>query len=110
VDAGWETAVETVLGSLLEAATVDAPEGLLDAVAGFAKGRLALLSNDAGDVSTPADSLAARVRGPRAARQWLAKIRVADDLAEARAKLATLARTKPSSPALANGWDRAGCA
>jgi chromosome segregation protein len=91
VDAGWETAVETVLGSLLEAATVDAPEGLLDAVAGFAKGRLALLSNDAGDVSTPADSLAARVRGSRAARQWLAKIRVADDLAEARAKLATLA-------------------
>jgi chromosome segregation protein len=90
VDAGWETAVETVLGSLLEAATVEAPEALLDAVAGFAQGRLALMSAETGGVDAPADSLAARVRGPRAALQTLAKIRTAEDLAEARGKLASL--------------------
>jgi chromosome segregation protein len=90
VDAGWETAVETVLGSLLEAATVEAPEALLDAVAGFSQGRLALLSGESGSIDAPADSLAARVRGPRAALRLLARIHTAEDLAEARAKLATL--------------------
>jgi chromosome segregation protein len=90
VDAGWETAVETVLGSLLEAATVDAPETLLDAVAGFAQGRLALLAADPGDLAVPTDSLAAKVRGPRAARALLARIRVADSLDEARARLGGL--------------------
>jgi chromosome segregation protein len=91
VEAGWETAVETALGALLEAATVDAPETLLDAVANFSQGRLALLSNAPGEVEAAADALARRVRGPRAARQVLAKIRTADDLTEARAKLASLA-------------------
>jgi chromosome segregation protein len=91
VDAGWETAVETVLGSLLEAAMVDAPASLLDAVASFSQGRLALVASDAASQAVPADSLAARVRGPDAARQLLAKIRVADDLAQARALLSGLA-------------------
>ncbi len=91
VDAGWETAVETVLGSWLEAATVDAPEALLDAVAGFTQGRLALLSSAAGAIDAPADSLAARVRGPRAALNLLTKIRVSDDLGDARRKLVSLA-------------------
>jgi chromosome segregation protein len=90
VDAGWETAVETVLGSLLEAAMVEAPETLLDAVAGFAQGRLALLSSEAGGFDAPADSLAAKVRGPRAALRTLARIRTAEDLAEAQARLAAL--------------------
>src|SRR5690606_40710577 len=34
VEPGWETAVETVLGSLLEAVTVDAPREFLDAITG----------------------------------------------------------------------------
>jgi len=110
VDAGWETAVETVLGSWLEAATVDAPEALLDAVAGFTQGRLALLSSAAGASDAPADSLAARVRGPRAALNLLAKIRVADDLGDARKKLASLASDEAvitrSGEWLGPGWVR----
>ncbi|MBB5208345.1 chromosome segregation protein SMC [Chiayiivirga flava] len=90
VESGWETAVETVLGALLEAATVDAPETLLPAVADFAQGRLALVSNDATPFDVPTDSLAAKVQGPTAARRWLARIRVADDIDAARALLPTL--------------------
>jgi chromosome segregation protein len=90
VEAGWETAVETVLGSLLEAATVESPETLLGVVAGFSQGRLALISGEQGELTVPGDSLAALVQGPRAARQLLAKIRVAADMDEARAKLASI--------------------
>ena len=91
VEAGWDTAVETVLGALLEAATVDAPESLLPAVAEFAQGRLALISGDTSPFEAPANSLAAKVQGPTAARRWLARIRVADDIESARAALPALA-------------------
>ncbi len=85
VEAGWETAVETVLGSLLEAVTVDAPADWLDAIAGLSQGRVALVSGAGGGFDAPAGSLAAKVQGPDAVRRLLAGVRAVDDIAAARA-------------------------
>ena len=80
VEAGWETAVETVLGHLIESALVQSPEHLLPAVADFARGRLALMSTDRAAFDAAPGSLAAKVQGPAAALRWLSVIRTADDL------------------------------
>ncbi|OHE79403.1 MAG: chromosome segregation protein SMC [Lysobacterales bacterium GWF1_69_6] len=84
VEAGWETAVETVLGSLLEAVTVDAPADFLDAIASLGQGRVALVSGEASGFAAPAGSLAAKVQGPDAVRRLLAKVHAAEDAAAAR--------------------------
>ena len=91
VDAGWETAVETVLGSLLEAVAVDASGDWLDRLGSLGQGRVALVSSGQGKLLVPADSLAARVKGPTAVLRLLAKVRTADDVAAAGAMLAGLA-------------------
>jgi chromosome segregation protein len=85
VEAGWETAVETVLGSLLEAVTVDTPNEWLDALASLGQGRVALVSNSTESVTVPAGSLAAKVQGPAAVRRLLASIHAVESSAEARA-------------------------
>ena len=85
VESGWETAVETVLGSLIEAVTVDAPTEWLDALSSLGQGRVSLVSSAAGNVDAPANSLAAKVQGPAAVHRLLARITVADDAASARA-------------------------
>jgi chromosome segregation protein len=90
VDAGWETAVETVLGAMVEAVAVDAPVDSLEALGELAQGRVALVAAESGALSVPADSLAAKVRGPDAARRLLAGVRVAEDAAAARAMLPQL--------------------
>ncbi|HET6602778.1 MAG TPA: chromosome segregation protein SMC [Xanthomonadaceae bacterium] len=83
VDAGWETAVESVLGVLLEGAVVDRLEGHLDALALLQEGRLALVESGDGDFRAPADSLAARVRGPIAVLRLLADAIAVEDAAAA---------------------------
>jgi len=85
VEAGWETAVETVLGSLLEAVTVDAPGEWLEAIAALSQGRVALVSSASGGFQAPAGSLAAKVQGPDAVRRLLAGVQAVEDLAAARA-------------------------
>ena len=85
VEAGWETAVETVLGSLLEAVTVDTPNEWLDALASLGQGRVALVSSSTEAVSVPAGSLAAKVQGPAAVRRLLASIHAVESSADARA-------------------------
>jgi chromosome segregation protein len=85
VEAGWETAVETVLGSLLEAVTVDAPGEWLDALASLGQGRVALVSAGTESVSVPNGSLAAKVQGPAAVRRLLATIHAVETGTEARA-------------------------
>jgi chromosome segregation protein len=88
VEAGWELAVETVLGALLEAAAVDAPADWLDAAATLQNGRLALIAAaDGGDIEVHADSLAAKVSGPAAARRLLAGIDALDSLDAARSSV-----------------------
>ncbi|HET7125564.1 MAG TPA: chromosome segregation protein SMC, partial [Lysobacter sp.] len=85
VEPGWENAVESALGQLVEGVLVESPETLVDALGELGEGRLALVSPDAGDEAFPPDSLAAKVRGPRAIRRILAKLRFAETLADARA-------------------------
>lgn len=85
VDAGWENAVESALGQLIEGVLVDAPETLVEAIGELGDGRLSLVSPEADDSVYPATSLAAKVRGPRAIRRLLARLHTAEDLTAARA-------------------------
>ena len=85
VDAGWETAVETVLGALLEGVLVDAPEAALDALAALQEGRVALVADDRSDARFDDGSLAARVRGPLAIRRLLGEVHAAEGIADAQA-------------------------
>ncbi|WP_334180060.1 chromosome segregation protein SMC [Pseudoxanthomonas sp.] len=84
VEPGWENAVEGALGQLIEGVLVDAPEALVDALGELGDGRIALVSDDRGDVAFAPTSLAAKVQGPAAIRRLLARLHMADDLAEAR--------------------------
>ncbi|GAA5009532.1 chromosome segregation protein SMC [Pseudoluteimonas lycopersici] len=88
VEPGWENAVESALGQLVEGVLVESPETLVDALGELGElgdGRLALVASETGDEAFPPDSLAAKVQGPRAIRRILAKLRFAETLAEARA-------------------------
>ncbi|MCB1626475.1 MAG: chromosome segregation protein SMC [Xanthomonadales bacterium] len=93
VDDGWAPAVESVLGSLLEAVVVDAPHTRDWPLQQLPAGVLSLVSAPAGKDSAAPGTLAAHVRGPAAVAQWLHGIHVADDLAQARALLPTLPPT-----------------
>lgn len=86
VEAGWETAVETVLGALLEAVSVDAPQDWLEAAAALQGGRLALVAGRVDEaLAVPAGSLAAKVKGPAAVRRLLAGVDALETLEAARA-------------------------
>lgn len=84
VEPGWENAVEGALGQLIEGVLVDAPEALVDALGELGEGRIALVSDDRGDVAFAPTSLAAKVQGPAAIRRLLARLHTAEDLNEAR--------------------------
>ena len=90
VDAGWENAVESALGQLIEGVLVDAPEHLVDALAELGEGRIALVADDQAPLQVAATSLAAKVTGPTAIRRLLARLHAAEDLAEAARLQATL--------------------
>ena len=84
VESGWENAVEGALGQLIEGVLVDAPESLVEALGELGEGRIALVSADAQQIDFAPTSLAAKVQGPAAIRRLLARLHVAEDLAEAR--------------------------
>ncbi|MFT3756704.1 MAG: chromosome segregation protein SMC [Pseudoxanthomonas sp.] len=84
VEAGWENAVESALGQLIEGVLVDAPEALVDALGELGEGRIALVSADNESIHFAPTSLAAKVQGPAAIRRLLARLHVAEDLGEAR--------------------------
>src|SRR6266851_5713174 len=64
VDRGWERAVETVLGSYLEAVCVDSLASVTDFLASFDGGHLAIVSmGEAGAVPRDSTSLQAKVQG-----------------------------------------------
>src|SRR5690606_35475678 len=85
VEPGWENAVESALGQLIEGVLVDAPEALVDALGALGEGRLALVAAAEGAEPVAPTSLAARVQGPRAIRRLLARLHAADTLAQAQA-------------------------
>ncbi|PPJ43978.1 MULTISPECIES: chromosome segregation protein SMC [unclassified Pseudoxanthomonas] len=110
VEPGWENAVEGALGQLIEGVLVDAPESLVDALGELGEGRIALVSGEAGEVAFSPTSLAAKVQGPAAIRRLLARLHVADDLAEARRLQAQLpdgdSVITRNGERLGNGWVR----
>jgi len=91
VATGWETAVETVLGRLLEAVTADGIAAHLPALTALADGRIALMDAGDGALEVFASSLAAQVQGPLAVRRLLARVHCVEDIDAAQALLPTLA-------------------
>ncbi|MGN6512314.1 MAG: chromosome segregation protein SMC, partial [Lysobacteraceae bacterium] len=111
VEAGWENAVESALGQLIEGVLVEAPETLVDALGELGEGRLTLVAPDtAGSVDAAPTSLAAKVQGPAAIRRILARLHAAETLAEARALLPSLGEGESvitrNGERLGAGWVR----
>ncbi|UGB39520.1 chromosome segregation protein SMC [Frateuria soli] len=91
VDAGWESAVETVLAGLLDGVLVDSPLNLASDFGTLGEADLALLAAAEGGQGAEG-TLAAKVRGPSAAMQWLTQVCTAETLDEARNRVASLAQ------------------
>jgi chromosome segregation protein len=91
VEPGWENAVESALGQMIEGVLVEAPETLVEALGDLGEGRLTLVSPEATPESFPATSLASKVQGPAAILRILSRLHAAETLAEARAMLPQLA-------------------
>ena len=84
VDKGWERAVETVLGSYLEAVCVEGLDSVTDVLASFEGGYLAVVSTGEGAGSVqPAASLQAKVQGATVLGSVLSAVLTADTLGEA---------------------------
>ncbi len=90
VDAGWETAVETVLSGLLEGALVEAPHAYASELATLREADMVLMAMAQGGKAVPG-TLAAVVRGPAAVLGLLASVHVADSPDAACTRIATLA-------------------
>jgi chromosome segregation protein len=87
---GWETAVETVLGGLLEGVLTESAFDHAGELAGLRDADLALIDARAGGMAA-AGTLAAHVRGPQAVLGLLAQVRVAESLDAAQRSAAGLA-------------------
>ena len=83
VDAGWERAVETVLGDYLEAVCVDGLDELAGALADIGGSGLSIFETGSGPSAAVERTLSARVRAPSAVSAMLASVQTADSLAEA---------------------------
>jgi chromosome segregation protein len=85
VDKGWDRAVETVLGSYLEAVCVDGLDSVTELLESFDGGHLAVVSTSEGDSAAGgrADSLQAKVQGAALLGSMLAAVQTADTLADA---------------------------
>jgi chromosome segregation protein len=110
VTPGWERAVETVLGGLLEAVLVEDPSAHLDAMAALETTSLALVREGGDTPAIAPDSLAAKVQGPAPVLALLASVRVADDTDAARERARSLHSSESVITAdglwLGRGWLR----
>ncbi|WP_045738260.1 chromosome segregation protein SMC [Xanthomonas sp. MUS 060] len=110
VESGWENAVESALGQLIEGVLVEAPESLVDALSELGEGRIALVSDDASAAQFAPTSLACKVQGPLAIRRLLARLHAAEDLVAARALLPQLSEGDAiitrDGARLGHGWLR----
>ncbi|WP_018950442.1 chromosome segregation protein SMC [Thioalkalivibrio sp. ALMg11] len=102
---GWDTAVEMVLGTWLEAAVTDQPETAQD----LPDAMLRLVGMGLSHTSeVPAGSLAGHVQGSPVVTAWLASVHCAEDADAARAGLATLGPGEsvitPDGTWLGSGW------
>jgi chromosome segregation protein len=120
VSAGWERAVETVLGDYLEAVGIEQLEQLEAALPQLPIGQLTFFEHQAGAADAgPADAgaavgpdgtLAAQVRGPALVRRLLARVYTAESLAQALQRRAGLdeaaSLVTPAGEWLGRGWLR----
>jgi chromosome segregation protein len=84
VHRGWERAVETALGSWIEAVCVDGVESVAPSLESLAAGRLTVADTGPADrTQAGAGTLHARVRGPAIVADLLAGIVAVDSLADA---------------------------
>ena len=84
VNKGWERAVETVLGSYLEAVCVDGLDSVTDLLSSFDGGYLAVVSTAEGTAGAhAAESLQAKVQGASVLGSLLSAVFTADTLGEA---------------------------
>ncbi|PZN32990.1 MAG: chromosome segregation protein SMC, partial [Proteobacteria bacterium] len=92
VEPGWERAVETVLGSYLEAVSVETIDSLADRLDSLQVGTVSFFAAGGATTSQAVDGgrLLARVRGPAAISAMLSGIIAVDNLAEALARRPTL--------------------
>jgi chromosome segregation protein len=91
VEPGWERAVETVLGSYLEAVSVDAIDAIAGRLDSLQVGAVAFFAEGGSSAQTvDGDRLLARVRGPAAISALLSGIIAVDSLPEALARRRTL--------------------
>ena len=84
VEHGWERAVETVLGSYLEAVCVDGLDVVTELLGSFDGGHLAVVSVSAGAPGNPdSGSLQAKVQGAAYLNSVLSSVLTAESLSEA---------------------------
>lgn len=90
---GWELAVETVLGTTLQAVCVDALDQYSQQLASLEQGEATLLTASVshGESSLGADSLLSKISSNYDLRAFCAKVRCADDLDSALAMRGSLA-------------------
>jgi chromosome segregation protein len=109
VDAGWETAVETVLSGFIDSVLVDGAHALAAEFAALENADVALLDATEGGAST-AGTLAAHVRGPAAAIAILGQVFVAESLDAARQRVSGLSAAQSvitrDGEWLGPGWAR----
>jgi chromosome segregation protein len=92
VDRGWERAVETVLGSYLEAVCVDGLDSVTDFLASFDGGHLAIVSmGETAAVPRDSTSLQAKVQGATVLGSVLSSVYTAETLNEALGRRSRLA-------------------
>jgi chromosome segregation protein len=94
VEAGWETAVETVLSGFIDSVLVDGAHDLARDFPGIDNADVALLDEAEGGAST-AGTLAAHVRGPAAATSILAHVLIAENVDEAHQRVSGLSALAP---------------
>ncbi|MBV8157291.1 MAG: chromosome segregation protein SMC, partial [Dyella sp.] len=104
VEAGWETAVETVLAGYLDAVLVDDAHGLAAEFASLDNADVALVDGAEGGVNT-AGTLAAHVRGPAAAISILSHVLTADSIEHAHQVVAGLSALAPYQSVMTRGGE-----
>ena len=110
VEAGWEAAVEVVLGHWLQSVMVAAGNQHGDALAGLEQASMDLLEDRRGGVKAVAGSLAEKVQAPDTVVSWLNAVQTADSLEQAWSGRESLNETASLVTAagewIGNGWLR----
>ena len=91
VEKGWERAVETALGSYLEAVCVEGIDAIAESMDGLSAGQLTIAESGRPVAAKPAaGSLLFRIKGPAVATELLGGVVTVESLADAVARRRTL--------------------